>query len=171
MKNQLASFAILYFVTINAVSAQKEQSFEYWEEKIHANESFDKMKATFTSENYELLNDKKYIPNSLIKVLSDGIRKVKFVNAGENYRATDVVRWRGQPTRQIMLLAKSESYLILTYKHGGRGHHHHIIWCELTDNKITDLWIGSVLLRDLYTLNDIISVTDIDPSELNTYCR
>lgn len=156
--------------------AQDSTTFEFWERKILLTENFENMRTGIQSGQFEVLNDKTQIPENLIELLTrhdprnpvPGARNlIKFSNPDEKYRATDVVSDRKLPNRQIMLLARDSSQLLLTYKHGGWGHHHHILWCELSDNQIRNLWIG-VTFEDLYSVNDVIRVTDTDPQQLNT---
>lgn len=170
-----AIFIILLLGTAE-IFAQDSTSFEFWERKILLTETFEDMRTGIQSGQFEVLNDKTQIPESLIELLTEhdpseqilGIRNlIKFSNPDEKYRATDVVYDAELPSRQIMLLAKDSSQLLLTYKHGGMGHHHHILWCELTNNQVTNLWIG-VTFKDMYSVNDVIRTTEIDPKKLNT---
>lgn len=156
--------------------AQDSTSFDLWEQKILQNESFDKMRTALQNGQFEVINDKTQIPNSLIELLSghdlsEGILEIRnlirFSDLHEKYRATDVIHDKELPSRQIMLLAKKSNQFVLTYKHGGIGHHNHILWCELENNMVKDLWIG-VTFKDLFTMNDVIQITDIDPKKLNT---
>ena len=156
--------------------AQDSTSFEFWERKILQTENFENMRTGIQRDQFEVLNDKTQIPESLIELLSEhdpseqilGIRNlINFSNPDEKYRSTDVVYDAKLPSRQIMLLAKNSNQILLTYKHGGMGHHHHILWCELTNNQVTGLWIGYTF-EDMYTVNDVIRITDTDPKKLNT---
>lgn len=167
MKSKNLILLLLFFLKGSSLKAQDTTSFHYWENKILSTENFNSIRKSLSNDEFEILNDKKLIPKSLMKLLGENKKRVKFSNPDEDYRSTDIVFNKNQPSRQIMMLAKSGSHLLLTYKHGGFGLHHHILWCELEKDKVKDLWIG-VTFKDLFTVEDVIMATDIDIKRLNT---
>jgi hypothetical protein len=128
--------------------------FNLNEAKILNNESVNKIVKILDTARLGSYRDIKYIPRVALKTLTriektqNKIEEVEFViedkfriaNPGEEYDATCAVT--GKPTRQLIVILKNEQYFIMTYDHGGRGRHSHIMFFEIEGKKINDFWVG-----------------------------
>lgn len=145
----------------------QNKSFDKWEKKILSNISFEKTRYSIEHDSLTAFYKKKEIPKSLIDTLRQWSREFNFANPNEKYRSTDVVISRKIPSRQIIMILKNENNIFITYKHGGLGFHHHILWAETENNIVKDIWIG-VTFNDLDTIDKIRNVLSEDPEDLNT---
>jgi len=95
------------------------------------------------------------IPKLLIKKLdSIGKESFKIANPKDDFQATDVVINEKLLWRQLRFLGKSDSFWIMTYKHGGIGLHYHFILCKIVDDNIKMFRTG-VSTSDLETIHQI----------------
>jgi hypothetical protein len=56
------------------------------------------------------------------------------------WQATDVIRKPGLPRRRLTKVALSESFCILFYELGGRGHSYHVVIFRLSPDGATLVW-------------------------------
>lgn len=85
--------------------------------------------------------NQKNIPQIIRKALKSW--KIDLANADEPYQATDVVLSKNIPKRQIISIFKNSSHFLMTYNHGGRGHHTHIMYFRYGEDQIFDFWVGN----------------------------
>jgi len=158
---------ILFFLLIISCSSSKtlDNSRETWENKILSNISLEKVYRTIENEDFEVFYNRKDIPKPLMDTLKRWDNKLKFANPSQKYEATDFIT-SNRPSRQIIIVLKNESHTIFTYNHGGIGRHEHILWSEIKDDEVIDLWIG--VGYGLYDKNRILDFLAQALEKLNT---
>lgn len=117
------------------------QLYKYNEKDVIENKSVDKIIGVIDRQDLRLFKDKKEIPKLIKKTINSWDREFKLANPTQTYEATDLVSGR-KPRRQLIAIFKNENYFIMTYNHGGRGHHRHIMYFQIDDDKIVDFWVG-----------------------------
>ncbi len=117
------------------------QLYNYNDSDVIENKSVDNVIAVIDKEDLKLYKDKKEIPKIIKATIKSWDRKFKLANPGQYYEATDIVSGR-HPRRQLIAIFKSEKYFIMTYNHGGYGHHRHIMYFQIDNDKVIDFWVG-----------------------------
>jgi hypothetical protein len=89
---------------------------------------------------FETKNKKKYIPRFIKKNLKCWEnRKFRIANPGKLYNDTDYIV-RNLPRRRMNYLGLNKSYIVLSYDHGGRGHHQHILIFKVSNKNIKEVY-------------------------------
>ena len=127
---------------------QKELIYQvpgFAEERIIEDTDLEKIINVIKSEEFEVYNKKREIPKSILKTLTKWQnKKVRFADKGEKYRKNDVIINPRIPNREIITILKSNKYFVMTYNHGGRGFHRHILFCDLENGEVANnIWIGN----------------------------
>lgn len=163
----MRKFLIFLLIFNNPASFGQRNTFDNWEKKILSNISFEKIRNSIEHDSLDVFYNKKDIPKSLIDTLKRWNKEFSFANPKEKYRSTDVVTNPKLPCRQIIMILKTKNNIFITYKHGGLGFHHHILWAEIQGAKVKDVWIG-VTFDDLNTVDNVKKVLSENPEDLNT---
>lgn len=69
-----------------------------------------------------------------------GAESFTMAEPGAEWQVTDVVRKPGLPRRRLEKVALSQSFCILFYELGGRGHSHHVAVFRLSPGSATLVW-------------------------------
>lgn len=117
------------------------QLYTYNERNVLENKSVDSILNVIETQDLSIYADKREIPKIITRTIKSWDKEFELANPGQPYDATDVVSG-GKPRRQLISILKNESYFIMTYRHGGIGHHVHIMYFHFTDDKILDFWVG-----------------------------
>jgi len=89
---------------------------------------------------FETKDKKKYIPGFIKKNLKCWKkRKFRIANPGKPYNDTDYIV-RDLPRRRMNYLGLDNSYVILSYDHGGLGHHQHILIFRIEKKEIKEFY-------------------------------
>jgi hypothetical protein len=156
---------ILMFVlvSLSSVGQNSFSDFDYWKTKIVNDESIEIVKKSLACDDYILSREKDDIPNQLIEILTAWRNEAFTIsNVNEKYESTDTVDG-SLPSRQLISIFRNKDYFFMNYNHGGIGHHMHIIWCNIIDEKIKDIWI-------YYSKNPIKNIDDLR-NELDNFSR
>ena len=142
---------------------------EIEEERILSNKDLKKVIEILNTEKFQVYNQKNHIPKSVDKLLNNWYgEKVRFASNGEKYRKGCVVTNPKMPSREIITILKSENHFVMTYNHGGRGFHQHILFTGLNKNKIAKtIWIGNAS-KKLMTKDEIIKELEIESNRFHT---
>jgi len=132
-----------------------------------SNLSFNEIRNIIQNESFTKYYNKKDIPHQIIDTLKSWNKDFSFANPDETFRSTDVIRDPKMPCRQIMIILKSSHNIFITYKHGGIGFHHHILWAKFDGENLVDLWIG-VTFKEINDLEKVKLLLSGDPENLNT---
>lgn len=116
------------------------QLYKYNETDVIKNKSLDNVIKALDEQDLKLYITKKEIPKIVKRTIKSWGDKFSIANPGQDYQATDIVT--GRPRRQLIAIFKNENYFIMTYNHGGRGHHEHIMYFQINNDKIIDFWVG-----------------------------
>lgn len=108
---------------------------------------------------YEKAND---IPAYIRRTINSWGEEFDIVDSGKKYHSTDTQN--GLPGRQIIAIFKNENYFIMTYNHGGRGRHTHIMYFKMTDEKVSDFWVG---FGNVYG-NELDNIAGVKEQLMNT---
>src|SRR5688572_21947428 len=133
----MTKYFILNLLTIVACSG-RFYSFNEWD--IIENKSVDNIVRVIESDTFHVYKTKNEIPRLLIRTLNSWDKEFSIVSSGDPYQATDMVT--GKPSRQLIAIFKNERHFIMTYNHGGRGRHTHIMYFQLENNDVKDFWVG-----------------------------
>jgi hypothetical protein len=116
------------------------QFYRYNESDVLENKSVDNIIKVINEQDLKFFKNKKDIPKIIRRTIKSWDEKFSIVNPGQDYQSTDIVT--GQPRRQLIAIFKNKNYFIMTYNHGGYGHHRHIMYFQIDDDKIIDFWVG-----------------------------
>lgn len=117
------------------------QLYKYNEKDVVENKSVDSIIDVIDKQELKLYKDKNEIPKIIRRTIKSWDNKFSLSNPGKNYEATDMIS-SGRPRRQLIAIFKNEKYFIMTYNHGGRGHHRHIMYFQIDNEKVVDFWVG-----------------------------
>ena len=94
--------------------------------------------------------------------------RFKIANPNQRYNETDVVRNRRLPWRRIHVIYRSADYFLMIYRKGGFTINDYLIWCQLHNDKVVDIWVG-YYRADNYDILDIKNdlVDNIDDLHTN----
>lgn len=165
----------LFLMTVIFLSCNGSKDLTDWgipeieEDRILSNRDLKYIIETIKTEKFKTYKQKQYIPKSVSKLLNIWYGdKVRFASNGDEYRKGCVVTNRKIPSREITTILKSETYFVMTYNHGGRAFHRHILFAELVNDKIAKtIWIGNAF-RTLETKDDIIFELECERNYLHT---
>lgn len=171
MKNNLI-FAIVTVAALNLAFGAlfcnaQTNTYDKWEKRILSNTSFAKVRSSIEKDTFKVFYNRKEIPTSLIDTLIQWNKEFSLANPKEKFSSTDFITDSQLPRRQIIMIIKSKNNVFITYKHGGRGFHHHILWADIEGDKVNDIWIG-VSYEKMDTINNIKKVLSEKPEDLNT---
>jgi len=164
---------LLLIITLFSCSNQKDLTAwgipEIEEERILSNDDLKNIITTLKTEEFQVYNQKQKIPKAVNKLLNNWYgEKVRFASNGNKYRKDCVVTNRKMQSREIITILKSEKHFVMTYNHGGRGFHQHILFTELKKDKIAEtIWIGNSS-KALTTKEEIISELQSQSNWLHT---
>lgn len=89
---------------------------------------------------FETKNKKKYIPGFIKKNLKCWNKgEFRIANPNKPYNAGDAVI-KNWPRRRLNYLGLNASYIIVSYDHGGYGHHQHILIFNLVNKNIKEVY-------------------------------
>ncbi len=142
VKQSLKSNDFIILYDKEAIPTQLIDILSAWEKRFYSGETLDAVQqSTKCSEYIIVSNDKERSQDEIIDIIPLW-NSVNFsiANPNEDYNSTDCLA-PSLPNRQLISIFQNKDFFILHYKHGGIGHHHHIIWCSIQNNKISDIWI------------------------------
>lgn len=135
------TFFTLLLLTSICFGQNEFSDFDFWKNKILNDENLDLVKQSLESNDFIISYDKEEIPKQLNDIFSAWNNEPFIIaNPNEDFNSTDFVN-DSLPNRQLISLFRNNDFLIINYKHGGFGFHHHIIWCKINENEINDIWI------------------------------
>jgi hypothetical protein len=129
---------LILFVFTTSVC--KGQLYEYNESDVIENKSVDSIIGVLERQNLKLYKSKSEIPRIIKRTINSWDEKFKIVNLGRPYQSSDI--YSGKPDRQLIAIFKNKNHFIMTYNHGGRGHHRHIMYFKTDNGKVIDFWVG-----------------------------
>jgi hypothetical protein len=98
------------------------------------------------------------IPRFIKKALACSEGDFRIASRGHAFNATDAPGLFGGllPFRQLMYLGLTDDYMLLSYKHGGRGFNCPTILCKFNNKKIISIWCWLGFSKETKTKEDIL---------------
>ncbi|WP_035657355.1 hypothetical protein [Flavobacterium seoulense] len=153
--------------------------FSFSKNRILNDENIELVKKSIEKNDFRISFDKAEIPKQLFEIFYKWKNDPFLIaNPNEKFNATDEIN-NSLPNRQLTSIFQNKEYLILNYKHGGFGFHHHIIWCKIDNDKISDIWICTtsnhidnylILKENIENFTRIISLKNGQKIKLNSLC-
>jgi hypothetical protein len=149
-------FILFLFVMISGYSQKKECPFAF--ESLILPDSIYSLQLLDTIKSIPLktCNRKDQIPPFIQEALDCWTGKFDIANPGRAFHSTDVVGWRSLPHRQLMYLGLSDHYLLIAYKHGGRGFNTPVIFFKFDNEKIVSVWYWMLFDKGMTTKENIL---------------
>ena len=156
---------IFILLTLSACSGRL---YKFNETDVLENKSIAEIIRVIDNEKLAVFKKESDIPEYIRKTLDSWGDKFDIADSGSKYQSTDV--FNGLPSRQIIAIFKNENYFIMTYSHGGRGRHTHIMYFKMADEKVLDFWVGfgNVFGEQMENLQGIKTQLTMNASDLQT---
>lgn len=143
MRTKLRYLLTCFVVLVVIIDCSGQNAFakkSSWEQHILNDVDLPLVKKS-SKERFKVFYNKVMIPRELIKILDEwSADHIAFANPNEDYNSTDC-SIETLSSRQLIAVFKNKNSMFILYNHGGIGFHRHIIWCQQTRNRITNLWI------------------------------
>jgi hypothetical protein len=101
-------------------------------------------------------NRKGKIPRFIKKALNCWTDGFDIANPGRAFYATDAIGLWPLPSRQLMYLGLNDHFMLIAYKHGGRGFNCPVIFIKFDNEKIVSVWYWMWFDEEIKTKENIL---------------
>lgn len=141
---KIFTFFSLLFLASFCVGQNNISDFSFSKKRILNDENIELVKESIENNDFIISFDKAEIPKQLFEIFYKWKNDPFLIaNPNESFNSTDEIK-NYLPNRQLTSIFRNSKSLIINYKHGGIGFHHHIIWCKINDDRISDIWICTI---------------------------
>jgi hypothetical protein len=161
---------VLFMLASGCLYSQKKPcSFAF--ESLILPDSITTQQLLDTIRNIELTsyNRKSDIPAFINEALNCWTGKFDIANPGHAFQAGCSVGWRRLPPRQLMYLGLSDHYMLIAYKHGGRGFNTPVIFFKFDNEKIVSVWYWMLSDKGMTTKEHILRSLERYPTVENLH--